>query len=117
MEDMEFKDPQLRSLLHDSKVNMPFSDFEERMVLRLNKELNHDRSIWKSIRLSWFFFFIGAAFGVGGSFALPMLQSNILGIDVELVKYSFMIVILIVVMWQLDEMIKLTIRQKRNKTS
>jgi len=115
MKDQDFKDKQLKSLLQDSKVSMPFSDFEERMLSRLNKELRSDYSIWRNIRLSWIFFFIGIVFGLGGSFVLPMLQHSVFGIDVELVRYPVMMVTIFAVLWQLDEMIKLTLRQRKNR--
>lgn len=111
----ELKDKHLKSLLKESKVEMPFSDFESKMISRVNSELNGKRTIIKNLRLSWFFFFIGSVFGLGISLTLPLLNLELGGIETHHLKYPVMILVLFVIIWQLDEMVRLTIRQRKEK--
>ncbi|WP_430816210.1 hypothetical protein [Carboxylicivirga sp. RSCT41] len=109
----ELNDKKLKALLRDSKLEMPFSDFEDKMMLRVKTELNGKQSITKNLRLSWLFFVLGSVFGVIVSITLPMFQIELGGIDIKNLRYPVMAVILFVIIWQLEEMIKLTVRQKK----
>jgi large-conductance mechanosensitive channel len=111
----EINDNKLKALLKDSKLEMPFSDFEDKMMARVKTELHGKHSILKNLRLSWFFFLMGSAFGLLVSITLPMIQFEWGGFDIKSLKYPIMAVVLFIIIWQLDEMIKLTLRQKRQK--
>ncbi|TRX66335.1 hypothetical protein [Carboxylicivirga sp. M1479] len=110
----EFKDQQLKSLLRESKVEMPFSDFESKLMWRVRTELVGKRSVIKNLRLSWLFFVLGSVFGIAVSITLPMFQISIGGLDFQLLKYPLLASVLFLIFWQLDGMIKFTTRQ-RNK--
>ena len=111
----ELNDKYLKNLLKDSKVEMPFSDFEEKMMLRVKNEVQGKRIISKNMGLSWFFFFMGSVFGLGVSVTIPMLQLEWAGIDLQNLKYPLMLVVLFIIIWQLDEMLRLTLRQRKQK--
>ena len=114
----ELHDKRLKALLKDSQLEMPFSDFEDKMMARVKTELHGKHSIIKNLRLSWFFFLIGAIFGLAVSITLPMIQFELGGFDIKSLRYPIMTVVLFIIIWQLDEMIKLTVRQKKqNKLS
>lgn len=52
-------------------------------------------------------------FGLFVSIALPMLNISIAGLSIDTIKYPILVVVVVIIMWQLDEMIRLTIRHKR----
>jgi hypothetical protein len=109
----EFNDNRLKALLKDSKVEMPFSDFESKLMMRVRSERNSRRSIVRNIRLSWVFFTIGSVFGLFLNILVPNLSFKIGGFELQYFKYLLFAVTLFVIIWQLDEMIKLTSRQKK----
>lgn len=111
----ELNDKRLKALLKDSKLEMPFSDFEDKMMSRVKNELLGKHSIIKNLRLSWLFFLLGSVFGLVVSISLPMLQIELGGIDIRTLRYPIMAIVLFVIIWQLDEMIKITMRQKKQR--
>ncbi|MCG8582928.1 MAG: hypothetical protein MI866_23625 [Bacteroidales bacterium] len=110
----ELNDKKLKALLRDSKLEMPFSDFEDKMMMRVKNELNGKHSILKNLRLSWLFFMLGSVFGLVASLVLPMFQFELAGVDIRSLRYPIMALVLFVIIWQLEEMIKLTMRQKKS---
>ncbi|MBS2211518.1 hypothetical protein KEM09_08905 [Carboxylicivirga mesophila] len=111
----ELNDRKLKSLLKDSRVEMPFSDFETKLMTRVKSELHGRRSVVKSIRLSWLFFVLGAFFGLVLNILLPWMPFELAGISLHFIKYPILLITLVVIIWQLDEMIRLTLRHKRQK--
>jgi hypothetical protein len=57
-------DDKLKQLIGESKLEMPFSDFEDRLMSRINSEVSNEKAITKNIRLSWLFFGLGTLFGI-----------------------------------------------------
>ena len=57
-------DDKLKQLIGESKLEMPFSDFEDRLMSRINIEVSNEKAITKNIRLSWLFFGLGTLFGI-----------------------------------------------------
>lgn len=112
MSEKDLFDPQLKSILRDSKLEMPFPDFEERLMASIKCDSVKRKSVLKDIRLSWLFFTIGSIFGLLATFILPALNSSILGVDIQYLQYPLMILVSVLIVWQLDAMIKLTVRQK-----
>ncbi len=109
----ELNDQKLKTLLKDSRVKMPFSDFESKLMGRVQTELKGRRSVLKSIRLSWLFFILGTLFGLSLNVLLPWMHLEFAGIGLQQLKYPLLLVTLVVIIWQLDEMIRLTVRQKK----
>ncbi|MBI9065353.1 MAG: hypothetical protein JEZ14_25440 [Marinilabiliaceae bacterium] len=112
MSEKDLFDPGLKSLLRESKLEMPFPDFEARLMETIKSDCVKRKSVLKDIRLSWLFFTIGSIFGLLATFILPALNSSILGIDIQYLQYPLMILVSVVIVWQLDAMIKITVRQK-----
>ncbi len=109
----ELNDLELKALLKDSKVEMPFADFESKLMNRLSSERKGQQSVVKSIRLSWVFFTLGSLFGIFLNILIPQLSIKLGDIELQHIKYPLFAVTLMVILWQLDEMIKLTSRLKK----
>ena len=54
----------LKHILSESRLEMPFTDFENRLMTRINKEVQAEKYIDRNIRLSWLFFSLGTVFGL-----------------------------------------------------
>ena len=109
----DFNDKRLKELLSDSKVEMPFSDFENNLMRRVKTELNGKRVIHKNLRLSWLFFLLGSVFGLAISIGLPTLKVELAGWELQSIKYPLMTIVLFIIIWQLEGLIKLTVRNRK----
>ena len=112
MSEKDLFDPKLKSLLRESRLEMPFPDFEAQLMETIKKDCVRQKSVLKDIHLSWLFFTVGAIFGLVASFVIPTFQKSILGLDIHYLQYPLMIFVSIVIIWQFDALIKLTVRQK-----
>ncbi|MBK3519815.1 hypothetical protein [Carboxylicivirga marina] len=110
----ELKDTRLKSLLQESRLEMPFSDFENKMMTRVKTELHGKRVISKNLKLSWLFFLFGSIFGLVLSVSLPMIQVNLGGFELQVLKYPVLALTLFIILWQLEAMIKLTVRHRKD---
>jgi len=95
-----------REMLSVSKLELPFSDFEDNVMMQIEKENLYRKSVSKDIKLSWIFFIAGSVFGIVISLILPHLQTSIFGIQPEKLAISFQIVFTLLLFTQLETLIK-----------
>lgn len=67
---MELKDDKLKDLMKISKVELPFADFEEKMMRRIEKVEQEKRVIDKSRKYALLFFLLGTLFGMAANYLL-----------------------------------------------
>lgn len=67
-------------LLKHSRLEMPFSDFEERTMARIKKESLAKSSLTRHKNLAVLFFILGTGFGFALTFYLSLPETNIAGI-------------------------------------
>ncbi|MFO7851297.1 MAG: hypothetical protein ACQERS_03840 [Bacteroidota bacterium] len=65
-----------RELLSGSSKEMPFSDFEEELMTEIRLEHEKKNSVYRNIKLSWLFFFLGMFSGIATIVALSFLSEN-----------------------------------------
>ncbi len=106
-------DDKLKDLIGESKLEMPFSDFEERLMSRVNSELRDEKSISRNIRLSWLFFGLGTTFGLLLSVILSS-EKEIMGILLGKLIMPLYIIGGIVILLFAEQLIKLTINHKKH---
>jgi len=112
-----FEDAKLNALMKKSRLEMPFGDFESRLMNRLQNENSWKRSILKNIRLSWIFFTVGSLFGIFAAILLPLFEYSIFGFDLKVVQIPVLLVLAFVILLQLDAMIKLSARNRSKRTN
>jgi hypothetical protein len=100
------EDNYFREMLSVSKLELPFPDFEDNVMMQIKKENLYQKSVSKDIKLSWFFFIAGSVFGIVISLILPHLQTSIFGIAPEKLAISFQIVFTLLLFTQLETLIK-----------
>lgn len=101
------EDTRFAQLMKKSRVKMPFSDFEDNVMRRIEVEVQYKKSILKNINLSLLFFILGTGTGTAVSLFLPELLSAFSGISSERIILIFQAVFILIVLTQLDNLIKL----------
>jgi uncharacterized membrane protein YoaK (UPF0700 family) len=92
MNEQEFSE-----LMQHARLKMPFSDFEERTVARIQKERKVREASKRYRKLSWIFFLLGAvlgALGTGFINALPGRVSEPMVLACQLVYIILLLVAL-----------------------
>lgn len=107
MEEKKFKE-----LMKESRMEMPFPDFEEQVMASIYEEKKSKQGILKNIRLSWFFFTIGTLFGIVATTAMPFLHKQLFNLDLSYLQIPVTLLIVGVLLWQMEAMLRLTFKKK-----
>ena len=110
----ENEDKLVQSLMEKSLVEMPFSDFEDRLMEQIRKEEITSRSFWRSIKLSWLFFMIGTCLGIYITTFLYQPNAVIMGIPVRQIILIIQVIFTILILTQFDKLIQLARERKEN---
>ena len=106
MEDINKEEAFFREILSKSKLNVPFSDFDEKVMLLIDRKMSKKSSITRELKLSWIFFLLGSTVGIIISLVLPKIPEPILGIDLDKLAILFQIIFALLFVTQLDNLIK-----------
>jgi len=98
----------IQELMSKSKREMPFSDFEEILMLQIHKEERTSRSFWKDIRLSWLFFFVGTLFGLFLNILVAEMQKPLFGIPPQRWILFIQAIFVIFLLFQFDKLFRLS---------
>ena len=74
-------DRSFSEMMKYSKLAMPFSDFEERTMARINKESIVKQSVSKYKKLAVLFFIMGTGFGFVLTYFLSLPETTVFGIS------------------------------------
>jgi drug/metabolite transporter (DMT)-like permease len=88
-----------------SRLEMPFSDFEDKVMLRIEKEAAHRKVVFKNARLSSFFFLLGTGFGLLLNFFLSRAGISFMGISSENILLFFQVAFVLAFLLQLEKII------------
>ena len=89
-------------MMKNSKLVMPFSDFEERTMARINKEIMVKSSVSKYKKLAVLFFIIGTGFGFLLTFFLSSPEIKIAGIPSDTLLLICRLLYVFIVLTQLN---------------
>lgn len=104
-EDLYFKE-----LMSKSKLELPFSDFEDNVMLQIENSVLHRKDVKKKLKLSWISFVAGSICGMVASFFIQQLQEPIFGIQPANLSILFQAVFAAILFTQLDTLIKFSKR-------
>jgi hypothetical protein len=96
-----------------SRIEVPFPDFEDKIMGLIEKKLSKKVSISRDIKLSWVFFILGSTFGIIFTILLPKIKQPVLGIDLEKLTIPFLIIFGFLLLSQIDSLIDFYKGQKR----
>ncbi len=106
-------DDKLKRLIGESKLEMPFSDFEARLMSRINNEVSSEKVITKNIRLSWLFFSLGTLFGI--LLTIILNPSNIIfGVPVSKLTIPLYVIGVTIFFLMFEQLLKLTLNHKKH---
>jgi len=98
----------IHELMGKSGREMPFADFENKLMEQIRKEAGNSRSFLKDVKLSWFFFIVGTCFGLFLSVIAGQINKTILGFPAQRIVFLTQIVFVILLLTQFDRLIELT---------
>ena len=111
---MEHKDPQLHKLMNMSKIEVPFDDFEDKVMSQINELETATDLALKHKKYALIFFVMGSIFGIGlnylvemaiGSAAIQPGIKNFLSLGCQML-YVILIVVFSDKLWRLRKMLK-----------
>ncbi len=109
---MEGSKDRFSSLMRKGKLEMPFSDFEENTMKRIDAELKYKTSIHRSSRISFIFFVLGTGFGLVVNSMLANADDFIMGISPDTVLIAFQVIFVLTVIVQSENIYKLFTKLK-----
>lgn len=99
-------------MMQQSKLEIQFPDFEENVMEQIYKKEASRKSVWKNLRISWLFLFIGAFLGIFLTQFLAEIQIPFLGDKSKLVLLIGEIFIVMVVASQFDSLFRFTVKKR-----
>ena len=107
MEEKDFK-----NMMQQSKLEIQFPDFEQHVMEKIQQKEASRRSVWRSLKISWLFLFIGAFLGLFLAQFLADIQIPYLGEKSNLILLIGEIFIVLVVMSQFDSLFRFTVKKR-----
>jgi len=100
-------------MMSKSKLEVPFPEFEDRVMGLIEKKLSRKLSINRDIKLSWLFFILGSAFGITVTVLLLRIKQPVLGMEIDKLTLPFLIIFSFLLLSHLDSLIDFYKRQKK----
>ena len=107
MDELKNNDDIFVDLIKNSKLEMPFSDFEDVVMQQIEENITQKNEISKQLRLSKFFFIIGSLFGITISILLSKIQEPIFNISPNIISLVFQITFATLFFTQIENYIKI----------
>jgi hypothetical protein len=102
-----------REMMSKSKLEVPFPEFEDKVMGLIKRKLSRKLSINRDIKLSWLFFILGSAIGIIVTSLLTSIQQPVLGMDKAILTMTFLIVFSFLLLSHLDCLIDFYKRHKK----
>jgi len=106
-------DKSFAELMKKSYLQMPFSDFEDRVMQRIEESEKAKAYVLKNIHLASIFFIVGTGLGIVASLILPQLLGYFIGAPAEGISLAFQASVVLIAITQLDKLIRL-VRKHRS---
>jgi hypothetical protein len=111
MSEEEIKnDNKLKKMLHEGLQPMPFADFEEKVMARLETDLQVQASVKSSIVKSWLFLIIGFLLGLSLPSMLRWIPFPEM-VHIEMLVWSVEILFVLAFLFFAERLVKMTIKQ------
>lgn len=101
-----------RRMMSTSKLEVPFPEFDDRVMGLIKKKLSRKLSINRDIKLSWLFFILGSAFGITVTVLLLRFKQPVFGMEIDKLTLPFLIIFSFLLLSQLDSLIGFYKRRK-----
>lgn len=101
--------------MQKTKLEMPFSDFEDTVMFRIHKEVLTEQILSRDRKLSFLFFVLGTIFGLIINFLLQRSQYTFPNISPETTLLIFQLGLVLIVLLQLDKYLRLMKKRKKQQ--
>jgi hypothetical protein len=105
MKESDSEEKFFREIMSKSKLDVPFTDFDEKVMGLIEKKLSKKSSVSRNIKLSWVFFVLGSIFGTIVAITLPKIQQPVFGISSDRLILPFLIIFSFLLLTQIDNLI------------
>ncbi|WP_372933312.1 hypothetical protein [Mariniphaga sediminis] len=105
------KEKQLKKWMKHSKLEIKIPDFEENVMDAIQKKEASEKSVWRNIRWSWFFFLVGLILGLMATNLFSNFTFPFLGKNANLLLLVFEILVVVIFATQFDKLIRFTFRK------
>jgi hypothetical protein len=116
MEPATNDDKFIHEIMLKSKLQVPFSDFDDSVMHIINLKKLKLFSLKREFRLSWVFFILGSVFGIAISAILPTIQSSIMGLPLNKFTLPFQTLFAFLFISQLDNLLHIYKKHFLKKT-
>lgn len=112
MEHREKEEKLFKSLMKHARVELPFQDFEDRMMDKIHQEKQHRQLVKTNIRYAWLFFFLGLFLGLLITSLTAQLHQQLYGIPLKKIAIVLQIGIVLIFLFQFERLLGITFRRK-----
>ncbi len=105
------KEEELKEWMRHSNLKIELPDFDENVMNAIRKEQASEKSVWRNIRWSWFFFIVGLAFGLIATNLFADFEFQFFGEKSDIMLLVFEIVVIFILATQFDKLIRFTFRK------
>lgn len=106
------EDEFFKSIMTDTRLTMPFGDFEDCVMAEIENRATHKNTLSKEIKLSWIFFVAGTLCGIILSSILVRLREPIFGINPINITIVFAVLFTAILFSQIDVLLKVSSKVK-----
>ena len=100
------------SFMQKSKLELPFSDFEDNTMKRIQADLKYRSSIKRSFLISVVFFVLGTGFGLIVNSTLSNAHGSIMGVSSDKLLLWFQLIFVFIVLTQSENIFRLFTKLK-----
>lgn len=104
----EEEDKTVDELIKKSGRTMPFSEFEDNLMVQIHEEARLRNSFRKDVKLSWFFLIIGLCLGTFLSSFFMQMNATVYGISARSIILIIQAIFVVLLLTQFDRLIELT---------
>ncbi|RIJ48779.1 hypothetical protein D1614_09645 [Maribellus luteus] len=105
------EEKQLKEWMQESKLEIQLPDFDDNVMEAIHEKQAAEKSFWKNIRWSWFFFIVGLGLGLILTDLFASFEIKILGDKSNLAILGFEILVILILATQFDKLIRVTFRR------
>jgi len=105
MKESDTEETFFKEIMLKSKLEVPFSDFDDKVMGLIKKRHSQNASISRDLKLSWIFFILGSTFGIAVSIILTQIQEPIMGIQLSILRIPLLIIFAFLLMTHFDSLI------------
>lgn len=104
-----------RNIMSKSRLEMPFSDFEDNVMREINLQKAQQKSMVKDLNISWIFFAMGSLFGLTIALLFDQFDFSSLGISSGKLQPFVLAIVVLVLIFQADYLFNYQKKIKSNQ--